>query len=480
VVAGRIASRRQNVEKAKALMEKALSVTSNYGEAKFWLAEMYRALDPQQSLDLLREIDPSDGSFEKAMLLRSSINSQRGQFREAAVDLRHLIDFRPGSVAGHRALADLYMTTKEPRQASLILERISRQTKNPDLLVGLGNALLAQNRYDEALKRYEEARAQRPESPDALIGEAQCLVALNRKQEALDRVYHMLNNQFANETWPRLALAALYEGTNEPAKAVEALRNGLLAHPEWEQGYVRLAAILMRSANALQGAEREQRLQEARGVLVEGLTKVPGSLDMRTILAGMEMTAGNYEAAKRALDPVAAKFEQQYSLAPEALNKLRPFVPAIHLYTLILYYLGQVDDAVRWGTRLWNLDPLHAANANNLAWILATEKKDYPRANELVRRSMQLVPNDPQVLDTAGWVWFLQDDYERATTYLLESIKRQDNPEARYHLGRVYEQRQRPEEALQEYENALRLGLGQKEGQDAQRRIEQLRKRPPA
>jgi len=129
---------------------------------------------------------------------------------------------------------------------------------------------------------------------------------------------------------------------------------------------------------------------------------------------------------------------------------------------------------------LWNLDPLHAANANNLAWILATERKDYQRANELVRRSMQLVPNNPQVLDTAGWVAFLQDDYERATTYLLESIDRQDNSEARYHLGRVYEQRQRPEEALQEYEKALALGLRQKDKQDAEKRIEQLRKRPPA
>jgi tetratricopeptide (TPR) repeat protein len=479
VVAGRIASRRQDVEKAKALMEKALSVTPDYGEAKFWLAELYRALDPQKSLDMLREIDPSDGSFEKAMLLRSSINSQRGQFAEAAIDLRHLIDFRPGSVTGHRALADLYMTTNEPRQASVILERISRQTKDPALLVDLGNALLVQKRYDEALKRYEEARAQRPESPDALIGEARCLVALNRKPEALERVLHMLD-QFPHETWPRLALAALYEGTGELDKAVELLRKGLLDRPDWDQGYVRLAMILGRMAQEAQGPEREQRLAEARQVLLEGLAKVPNSLDIRTSLAGMETAAGNHEAAKRVLDPVAAKFEQQYSLAPEALDKLRPFVSAIHLYTLILYYLGQVDDAVRWGTRLWNLDPLHAANANNLAWILATERKDYQRANELVRRSMQLVPNNPQVLDTAGWVAFLQDDYERATTYLLESIDRQDNSEARYHLGRVYEQRQRPEEALQEYEKALALGLRQKDKQDAEKRIEQLRKRPPA
>jgi tetratricopeptide (TPR) repeat protein len=361
----------------------------------------------------------------------------------------------------------------------MILERISRQTKDPALLVDLGNALLVQKRYDEALKRYEEARAQRPESPDALIGEARCLVALNRKPEALERVLHMLD-QFPHETWPRLALAALYEGTGELDKAVELLRKGLLDRPDWDQGYVRLAMILGRMAQEAQGPEREQRLAEARQVLLEGLTKVPDSLDIRTSLAGMETAAGNHEAAKRVLDPVAAKFEQQYSLAPEALDKLRPFVSAIHLYTLILYYLGQVDDAVRWGTRLWNLDPLHAANANNLAWILATERKDYQRANELVRRSMQLVPNNPQVLDTAGWVAFLQDDYERATTYLLESIDRQDNSEARYHLGRVYEQRQRPEEALQEYEKALALGLRQKDKQDAEKRIEQLRKRPPA
>jgi tetratricopeptide (TPR) repeat protein len=413
------------------------------------------------------------------MLLRSSINAQRGQFAEAAIDLQHLIDFRPGSVAGHRALADLYMTTNEPRQASMILERISQQTKDPDLLVSLGNALLVQKRYDEALKRYEEARAQRPESPDALIGEARCLVALDRKPEALERVLHMLD-QFPHETWPRLALAALYEGTGELDKAVESLRKGLLDRPDWEQGYIRLAMILGRVAQEAPGPERDQRLGEVRRVLLEGLAKVPDSLDIRTTLAGMETTAGNFGAAKRVLDPVAAKFEQQYSLAPEALDKLRPFVSAIHLYTLTLYYLGQVDDAVKWGTRLWNLDPLHAANANNLAWILAEERKDYQRASELVRRSMQLVPNNPQVLDTAGWVAFLQDDYERATTYLLESINRQDNPEARYHLGRVYEQRQRPEEALQEYEKALGMGLRQKEGQDAQKRIEQLRKRPPA
>jgi len=210
--------------------------------------------------------------------------------------------------------------------------------------------------------------------------------------------------------------------------------------------------------------------------LLDGLAKVPDSLDIRTALAGMEIDAGNYETAKHVLDPVAAKFEKEYSPAPEDLDKLKPFVSPIHLYTLVLYYLGQVDDAIAWGTRLWNLYPLHAANANNLAWILATERKDYQRASDLVRRSIQLVPNNPQVLDTAGWIAFLQKDDARATSYFLESIKRQDTPEARYHLGRVYERLLRPEEAVQEYQKAIELGLSQKDKEDAEKRIEQLRK----
>ena len=304
-------------------------------------------------------------------------------------------------------------------------------------------------------------------------------MALNRKQEALDRVQHMLNT-LPNEAWPRLALVALYEASNEPAKAVDALQNGLLQHPDWEMGYVRLAGILRRLAMSAQGAEHDRRLAEARQVLLDSLAKLPGSLSIRSSLAAMDIEQGDYESVKRVLEPIARQFHAEYTGAPEDVDRLQSYLFPIRIYALALYYTGQAKEAIAWATTLWNLDPLDAANANNLAYILADEAKDYARAQELVRRCLRLMPNNPQVLDTAGWVAFLQGNHERATSYLLESLSHGESPEAHYHLGRLYEIRDRPDEALQEYQKALALGLARGDRSDAEKRIEALRKRGPS
>jgi tetratricopeptide (TPR) repeat protein len=84
------------------------------------------------------------------------------------------------------------------------------------------------------------------------------------------------------------------------------------------------------------------------------------------------------------------------------------------------------------------------------------------------------VPNHPQVLDTSGWISFLENRVDDATADLLASIKNGDNPEARYHLGRVYEARLRPDEARSEYQKALDTGLKGKEKADAEKRLKQL------
>lgn len=473
VVAGRIAARRKNAKEAAEFMMRALEAAPTYGEARFRLAELYETDDPPRALDLLAGVDPSDSAFEKAMSLRSSINVRRGQLNDAVMDLERLIEFRPMSENGCAALAQLYMTMRKPARAAAVLEPVVRRQKGPGLLVALGNTLLAQERYAEALERYEQARSLKPELPGALIGEARCLVLLDRSQEALDRVQHMVN-QFEVEAWPRLALVAVYQMTRQPDKAIETLRNGLLKHPDWEEGYVRLAAIL---SSAPAEAEGEGAREQARQVLLDGLRRLPDSLHIRTMLANLEFQAGRTEQAKKTLDPIAEKFEAQYGLLPEERARLRAYVAPMRLYALLLYRLGQIDEAVKWGTMVYDLEPLDVDNANNLAWILATERDNLERAVRLIRRAIEFVPNNPQILDTAGWIAFLQEDYEQATYYLLESIRLGDIPEARYHLGRTYERRDRPEDAIREYSKALELGLLGPDRQDARKRLEQLRRR---
>jgi tetratricopeptide (TPR) repeat protein len=465
VIAGRIAGRLDRLADARKYIERALTVDPDYGEAKVRLAELCAGPDPLRALEILSTVDPADGAFEKAMLLRSDINTRRVQLREAVLDLRRLIDFRPTSFAGRMSLAGKYMALQEPGSAAKILAQLSQERLDKDagILISLGDAHSRQEHWAEALTAYEKARAVMPTAAEALVGEARCLVALKRPKEAEKRIYQVMD-RYEKEPWPRIALVAYYEKMGELDKAFEALRNGLLVNDTWEAGYVNLADLLLRVG----------RTEDARGALRTGLAKVPASIPMRASLAAVDISSGHPEAAVETLQPLIKQFESKFSQQPERIDQLRPYMPSVRIYALALYNTGKMEEAQKWGMMLWTIDPTDVANANNMAWLLATEKKDYATAREMIDQCKRLVPNHPQVLDTSGWIYFLENRLDDATNDLLASVKSGENPEARYHLGRVYEARQRPDEARVEYQKALDIGLKGKDKDDAAKRLKQL------
>jgi len=465
VVAGRIAAHQNKGDEARKLMGKALKLNPGYGEARVRLAELYAGPDPMKALDILAEVDPSDKSFEKAQLLRADINTRRVQLTEAILDLRRLLDFRPTSVPGRLQLASKYMAVGEHGRAAALLAELSHERLDKDvpLLVALGEARMKQRDFKAALEAFEKARKVEPEASDALTGEVRALVALGRQQDALDRAHHAMN-KWPKEVWPRMALVALYKETGELQKAFDTLRTGLLRREEWEQGYVFLADLLVRA----------DRKAEARQVLITGLNKVPTSVPIRAGLAALEIGGGGAKMAAKILEPLAKEFEAKYSRMPDRLPELRPYMPSIRIYSLSLYRMDKIKEALKWGMMLWSIDPTDVANANNMAWILATEEQDFDRARDLISRCMRLVPNHPQVLDTAGWIEFLDGRYGDAIENFLASIKYGDNAEARYHLGRAYEEFRRQDEAREEYKKALEMGLDGQEQAEAERRLKQL------
>ena len=470
VIAGRIAARQDKLDDARRYVEQALKIQPDYGEAKVRLAELYGAPDPLRALDILNTVDPSDQAFEKAMLLRANINTRRVQLREAILDLRRLLDFHPTSVGGRLSLASKYMAVQEYGRAAELLAQLSKERldKDTSLLLALGDALSRQEHWAEALAKYEKARELQPALAEALVGEVRCLIALKRAKEAEKRIYDAMN-RFGKEVWPRLALVAYHERVGETDKAFEDIRIGLLQDDKWEVGYVSLADLLMRAGKP----------DEARRVLRTGLAKVPQSLSIRGGLAAIDLGADRSDAAAATLKPLAEEFDAKYGREPERIDQLRPYMPLVRVYALALYNMGKYDESLKWGMKLWELDPTDVANANNMAWLLATEKKDIPRARDMIDRCKRLMPNHPQILDTSGWIYFFEGRLDDATDDLLASIKLTDaakdaNPHAHYHLGCVYVKRERPDEARVELQRALDTGLKGKDKADAEKRLKQL------
>jgi tetratricopeptide (TPR) repeat protein len=83
--------------------------------------------------------------------------------------------------------------------------------------------------------------------------------------------------------------------------------------------------------------------------------------------------------------------------------------------------------------------PDAAIAANNLAWILAEERQDLDRALMLAKRAAVVRPNDPQVSDTIGWIYY----HKQLPTLAVPPFERAvslnpENAEFQYHLGLAY------------------------------------------
>ncbi|MCH7870878.1 MAG: tetratricopeptide repeat protein, partial [Planctomycetes bacterium] len=96
--------------------------------------------------------------------------------------------------------------------------------------------------------------------------------------------------------------------------------------------------------------------------------------------------------------------------------------------------------------------------SNNLAVLLA-EKLNRPKeALKYAERAYELVSQNADILDTLGWVRFLNGDVEKAEQSLLAAIRvNPGNLPAHYHLGRVYAQRGLDGKARDEYQQAQKI-----------------------
>ncbi|MDP6045110.1 MAG: tetratricopeptide repeat protein, partial [Phycisphaerae bacterium] len=117
---------------------------------------------------------------------------------------------------------------------------------------------------------------------------------------------------------------------------------------------------------------------------------------------------------------------------------------------------GEPRKAEKAYKKCLEITPNDNAALNNLAYLFVDDLNEPEKALPYVQKVIKLRPQDPNVLDTYGWVMGKLKRYADAKKFLLRSIER--NPElaaCRYHLGWVFEQTGDRAQALKHY----RLGL---------------------
>ncbi|MCX6600080.1 MAG: tetratricopeptide repeat protein [bacterium] len=128
--------------------------------------------------------------------------------------------------------------------------------------------------------------------------------------------------------------------------------------------------------------------------------------------------------------------------------------------SLALVYdeLDSVERAVELYERAIRLSDSAATYLNNLAYTYASRGTELERAKALVRRALEIEPDNSAYLDTMGWVEYGLGDY-RAAIRWLEKARRADpsNTATLEHLGDAQLKLGKRSKALRYYREALRI-----------------------
>ncbi len=138
---------------------------------------------------------------------------------------------------------------------------------------------------------------------------------------------------------------------------------------------------------------------------------------------------------------------------------------------------GSLTESINAYKKVIELNPSSPVAYNNLAWLYATRIQDkLDDALTLGKKAKTLASQNAEIIDTLGWLYYLNGEYEKAITELKIAVKVAPwNPIIRYHLGAVFYKKGLHQMALTEMERVLKISKTFPESKKAKLIIDEIK-----
>ncbi|NRP37954.1 tetratricopeptide repeat protein [Marinobacterium sp. xm-a-121] len=94
-----------------------------------------------------------------------------------------------------------------------------------------------------------------------------------------------------------------------------------------------------------------------------------------------------------------------------------------------------------------SLDEENPSLKNALGYSMLLYSDDFERAFNLIKEAYQSTPDDPAVIDSMGWAFYLSNNYQEALIYIEQAFKAFPDPEVAKHYIQVLAKLERIDEA---------------------------------
>jgi len=160
--------------------------------------------------------------------------------------------------------------------------------------------------------------------------------------------------------------------------------------------------------------------------------------------------------AKGELLRLARRYEESMAVFNTALEIVPGNSDLLYARALVAERLGQIDQLEEDLKFILKTEPDNAHALNALGFTLADQTDRYEEAHVYLKRAIEIMPDDPAIIDSLGWVHYRLGDYDEAIRLLRMALSRFDDAEIAAHLGEVLWVVGKQEEARGIWQKALK------------------------
>lgn len=488
------------MEEARREAERAFELDPDSRQTRLFLARLYRLAGDLEGLDrVLRDAEgrPLDADSAYA-LLQAALH--RGDLDEAERLARQLIELEPDDLRGALSLA-----TVQERSGRLdAAEATVRETLEafPDqVLLYMRLAEIERNRQDRAaeIAIYEDVLARHPRHYGILQRLGQVQIEGDDLEAAVE-TYRRIVEAYPTDLASLRRLASLELSLGRPEVAAERLEAVLAQSPDQPEIALVLGQIRRSAGEEAAALAAFERIRPGDS----------GYLEARIQIASIHQEAGRLQEAmaeierlrethpSRQLDYQAAALLAASGDTEAAIALLEGLLDGsdddadVHYQIGIQYGLqGQMDEAIGAMQRVLEIDPERADALNYIGYSWAERGENLEEAEQLIRRALELEPEDGFITDSLGWVY-----YQMAASQLAQSNREEGlrllrlareqllraaeltggDPVVSEHLGDVSLLLGEGQEALRYFEQAVELGVREQEQPKLMEKLERLRR----
>ena len=142
----------------------------------------------------------------------------------------------------------------------------------------------------------------------------------------------------------------------------------------------------------------------------------------------------------------------------KAIEKVPDSEQALFRLGVVYDKMKRKDDCIEIMQRVIALNDEHANALNYLGYTYAELGINLDEAEALVRKALELRPDDGYITDSLGWVFYQQGRYAEALKWLLKALALvPDDPVINEHVGDAYLKLDNQTQALEYYQKSKTL-----------------------